>query len=83
MENATYKKIEGKNLIIGNTYYLDNGGINKAIYEGIMEGGAGKDRCLFTPIGHTQYFLYDDSHHGGGYGGMFTIWTEGNFYEKE
>lgn len=80
--NTTYKKIEGKDLIQGNTYYLDNSGVDKAIYRGILTDGAGEDRCLFSPIGHTQYYLYDDTNYGGGYEGMFSLWNEGFFYEK-
>ena len=80
--NTALKKIEGKDLIEGNTYYLDNSGVDKAIYKGRLKDGTQDYRCLFDPIGDTCYSLYTDESYGGGYEGMFSLWNEGFFYEK-
>ena len=77
-----YKKIEGKDLIKGNTY-CDVDGSYKCIYEGMIKGILGEDRCLFTPIGNTCYILYNGKDYGGKYNGKFSLHMTGHFYEEQ
>ena len=76
-----YKKIEGKDLIKGNTY-CDVDGSYKCIYEGMIKVLHGDDRCLFTPIGDTCYILYSRRDYDGKYNGKFSLHTNGYFYEE-
>jgi hypothetical protein len=40
-------QVNGQDLIVGNTYYLDKGGRDKAIFEGVVIGQYSM-RCLFN-----------------------------------
>ena len=78
----TYTKIEGKDLIKGNTY-CDVDGSYKCIYEGKIKAISGEDRYLFTPIGYTCYILYNGKDYGGKYNGKFSLHTSGIFYKEQ
>jgi hypothetical protein len=75
------REVNGQDLIVGNTYYLDRGGRDKAIFEGVVIGQDSM-RCLFTPIGDTHYILYTEREYKGQYVGKFSIWMGGNFFEE-
>ncbi len=75
------KKIAGENLIVGKTYYMEREGINKGVYEGEITI-YGMVRCLFTPVGETEYLLYFDNDYDGEYVGKYSITIWGDFFEK-
>lgn len=77
-----YKKIDGKDLIQGTTYYLDDRGQDKAIYEGVMQERSIGPGHLFTPIGSTTYITYTFGEYDGKYVGKFSLGNSGNFYEQ-
>lgn len=80
---TTYIEVQGKDLIKGNTYYLDDRGVDKGIYEGTMKGSRGDTRHLFTPIANVSYCVYDKRDYDGQYVGQFSLPLSGWFYIKQ
>lgn len=80
-----YKKVEGRDLIEGNTYSLSSGGEEKAIYRGTMYSpGLRQTRCLFKSLEKkTVYVLYDESVYDGKYTGLYSIGKEGGYFYEE
>jgi hypothetical protein len=75
-------QVDGNNLIIGKTYYLDKHRIDEGVYEGILKEGTVR-RCLFTPVGDNSYLLYDTSHYKGKYVGKFSLGLWSYFFEEQ
>jgi hypothetical protein len=80
--NKKLVQVDGSNLIIGKTYYLDKHRIDEGVYEGILEEGNVR-RCLFTPIGETTYLPYGISHYNGKYVGKFSLGLWAYFFEEQ
>ena len=81
VKEIEYIEVKGKDLVIGNTYYLGYDGSDKSLFEGYITD-RGSKRCLFTPMGHTSYMMYSNDEYEGKYTGKLSIFLEGFFYEK-
>jgi len=77
-----YKRIDGKDLIEKTAYCLDEHGIDKVIYEGVILNSLNQERCLLTPIGRVRYITYGSGDYNGKYIGKFSLALDGYFYEE-
>ena len=77
-----YKKVEGEDLIEGNTYFLSKYGDEKAVYKGIMYSKTMKEtRCLFQSLEKkTKYAVYNKINYDGRYEGLFSLSMENGYF---
>lgn len=80
-----YKKVEGKDLIEGDIYFLSRNGDEKVLYKGIVYNNTMKEpRCLFQSLEkETGYVRYGEEHYDGKYIGLFSINMERGYFFKE